>query len=78
MHLLAVKEALAEERDEAENAEICRAAAGAFLRDHLGRWCPKLDAWLEANACSELYGTAGSLLGRFIELDMEDRERCAV
>ncbi len=73
MHLLAVKEMLAEERDETENAAICRDASGAFLRDHLGRWGARFGRELEAAASGEVYRAAGALLGRFLELELSSR-----
>jgi DMSO reductase family type II enzyme chaperone len=70
MHLLAVKEALAEERGESANAEICRDAAAAFLREHLARWCGRLRSRLEQTSPAELYRLAGEALDRFVELDL--------
>ncbi len=73
MHLLAVKEALARLESRAgENADICREAARAFLRDHLGRWAQRLSERLEENAADPVYATAGRLLGRFVALDAEE------
>ena len=74
MHLLAVKEALAKARDETEKAEICRDGAASFLRDHLGRWCAKLCAQLQAESGGQLYQAAGELLVQFVKLDIEDRK----
>ncbi len=70
MHLLAVKQALAEDRGETENAAICRDASAAFLRDHLGRWCPRFGTQLENTAHSDVYRAAGALLGHFVELEL--------
>ncbi|MEE9279767.1 MAG: molecular chaperone TorD family protein [Myxococcota bacterium] len=70
MHLLAVKQALAEDRGESENAAICRDASAAFLRDHLGRWCPRFGAQLEDAAHGGVYRAAGAVLGRFVELEL--------
>ena len=74
MHLLAVKEAVAEVKGEPENAAICRDGAVSFLRDHLGRWCPKLCARLQADGAGQLYQAAGELLVQFVKLDIEDRK----
>ncbi len=70
MHLLAVKEALAR-RDEggSEHVEICRAAAHAFLRDHLARWAPRFAEGLEDAEADPLYASAGRLLDGFVALD---------
>ncbi|MFQ5873874.1 MAG: molecular chaperone, partial [Dehalococcoidia bacterium] len=70
MHLLAVKESIAlQEEGEGEHAEVCRGASRAFLRDHLGRWAPRLGARLvEANA-DPVYSAAGQLLGSFVAFD---------
>ena len=70
MHLLAVKQAVAEERGEVERAEICRDAAVAFLRDHLGRWHTKLNEHLERSGRGPVYPLAGEMLAGFIELEM--------
>ena len=55
-----------------ETADICRDAARAFLRDHLGRWAGRLSERLEENAADPVYATAGRLLGRFVALDAEE------
>jgi DMSO reductase family type II enzyme chaperone len=73
MHLLAVKEGVAEESGESANAELCRDAATTFLRDHLARWCPKLEASLEEVAAGPVYRTAGELVARFVSLDLGSR-----
>ncbi len=73
MHLLAVKEALAGERAEAENIQICREGAASFLHDHLGRWCEKLRAGLEDRDCGELYLVAADVLVQFVKLDIKYR-----
>ena len=65
MHLLAVKQAVAEERGEVERAEICRDAAVAFLRDHLGRW-------IERNQQNQ--DVAPKVQEMYEEADLEKRE----
>lgn len=40
--VVSLKEAYALARGEETKAEVCRVAAAAFLRDHLGRWTPAL------------------------------------
>jgi putative dimethyl sulfoxide reductase chaperone len=69
LHLLAVKAAHAEHCGDSENAEICRDASAAFLRDHLARWCSRLSAWLDVNACADSYRLAGKVLASFVKLD---------
>ena len=70
MHLLAVKEMLAQgEDDGAEHAAICRDAARAFLRDHLGRWTDRFAARLEETGADPAYVAAGRVLDRFVALD---------
>ena len=70
MHLLAVKEGLADTGGQSENAAICRDASASFLRDHLGRWCPDFGAQLARDGHGEVYRAAGALLSRFVELDL--------
>lgn len=72
MHLLAIKEAVAEQRGEEEHAAVCRDAAAAFLRDHLAPWCPKLRDRIADSSPAQLYRAAGQALARFVELDLAD------
>ncbi len=70
MHLLALKQAIAEEAEDGdENAAICRDAARAFLRDHLGRWTDRFAARLEETGADPAYVAAGRVLDRFVALD---------
>lgn len=72
MHLLAVKEIVAEQKGgRDEQAQICRDAQRAFLRDHLGRWSGRLAARLDTTADGPFYPAAGRLLDRFVFLDAE-------
>jgi DMSO reductase family type II enzyme chaperone len=72
MNLLAVKEAVALQLEgDGEHAEICRDASRAFLRDHLGRWAPRLGERLAAADGEPVYGHAGRLLGGFVTFDAE-------
>ena len=72
MNLLAVKESIAlQDEGEGEHAEICRNASRAFLRDHLGRWAPRLGECLAAADGDPVYSGAGRLLSAFIALDAE-------
>lgn len=70
MHLLAIKEALAEERGESERAALCREAAVSFLREHLGRWAGKVRDRLE-EGCGTVYPRAAAVLEGFVALDTE-------
>ncbi len=70
MHLLAVKQALAEAAGEEDNSEVCRDAAATFLAEHLGRWTEKLATHLEETAEETLYCTAGQLLAGFVGREM--------
>ena len=70
MHLLAVKQALAESCGETERVEICQAAALAFLRNDLGRWSGSLASHLDEESCPEVYRTAGRLLADFVDMDL--------
>ena len=72
MNLLAVKEFIAlQDEGEGEHAEVCRNASRSFLRDHLGRWAPRLGECLAAADSDPVYSSAGRLLGGFIALDAE-------
>jgi DMSO reductase family type II enzyme chaperone len=70
MHLLAVKEAVAEADGRPEQAGICRDAARAFLSEHLARWTSCFAARLEAVDTDPAYAAAGCLLDRFVERDV--------
>ena len=76
MHLLAVKEALAEAQENPEGVEICRDAARSFLRDHLGRWYPKFCSRLREAAAGPVYAAAGQLLERFLDLEASRAAAC--
>lgn len=69
MHLLAVKQAHADERGEPERAEVCCRAAATFLRDHLGRWTGPLRDSLRAAGCPETYRLAADVLAGFVALE---------
>ncbi len=70
MHLLAVKQAIAEEAEGGdEHAAICRDAARAFLRDHLCRWTGSFAEKLGEASREPLYATAGSLLDLWVAHD---------
>jgi TorA maturation chaperone TorD len=71
MQLLAAKEAvaLADEGD-GEHAALCRDAARAFLRDHLGRWAGGFAAALEAGSEEPFYRAAARLLAGFVAAEV--------
>ncbi|MBW2245445.1 MAG: molecular chaperone TorD family protein [Deltaproteobacteria bacterium] len=72
MNLLAVKQAIAlQDEGEGEHSEVCRNASRAFLRDHLGRWAPRLGECLAAANGDPIYSSAGRLLGGFVAFDAE-------
>ncbi|MDP3937529.1 MAG: molecular chaperone TorD family protein [Deltaproteobacteria bacterium] len=70
MHLLAVKELVAgQSGGQEEQAQICREAQRAFLKDHLGRWSGRLRERLAMTAEGPFYAAAGELLERFVVSD---------
>lgn len=72
MNLLAVKEAVAlQDEGAGEHAEVCRDASRAFLRDHLGRFAPRLGERLLEGENDPVYASAGRLLGGFVAFDAE-------
>ncbi len=71
MHLLAVKAAMAKVQHNPEGEEICRDAAGTFLRDHLSRWYPRFCRSLEEASTGSVYAAAARLLERFLNLEMK-------
>lgn len=72
MNLLAVKESIAlHDEGPGEHAEICRNASRAFLRDHLGRFAPRLGDCLAESNNDPVYRGAGRLLGGFVAFDAE-------
>jgi TorA maturation chaperone TorD len=75
MNLLAVKEALAlQEEGEAAHAKTCRDASRAFLRDHLGRWAPRLGECMVETGKDPLFRAAGRLLRDFVAFDSDTIE----
>ena len=70
MNLLAVKESIAlQEESDGEHAGICRDASRAFLRDHLGRWAPRLGRLLAESDADPVFRAAGRLLCDFVTFD---------
>jgi len=72
MNLLAVKESIAlQEEGAGDHARTCHDASRSFLRDHLGRWAPRLaERLIEADA-HPVYTSAGRLLAGFIPFDAD-------
>jgi TorA maturation chaperone TorD len=70
MQLLAAKEAVAlAEEGNGEHAAVCRDAARAFLRDHLGRWVGSFADAVEAGAEEPFYRAAARVLAGFVAHD---------
>jgi len=64
--VVALKEAWALARGEAEPAEVARAAAAAFLRDHLGRWLPAFASLAAQREPGSGYAVLASLAARLV------------
>jgi TorA maturation chaperone TorD len=72
MNLLAVKESLAlQEKGEGTHAKTCRDASRAFLRDHLGRWAPRLGNCMGQTSDDPIFRVAGRLLRDFVAFDSD-------
>ncbi len=56
-----------------EEAETCRGAEDAFLRDHLGRWLPPFCRRLAAEAASPYYRALAELAVAFLEGELGKR-----
>ncbi len=70
MQLLAAKEAMAlGDEGDGERAAVCRDAARAFLRDHLGRWVERFAEAVETGASEPFYRAAARLLAGFVAHD---------
>jgi TorA maturation chaperone TorD len=70
MQLLAAKEAVAlGDEGEGERAAVCREAARAFLRDHLGRFVERFADAVEAGTREPFYLAAARLLAGFVTHD---------
>lgn len=67
MSLLLAKEAYAGIHGLAEEAALCRDAAGKFLQDHVGRWVHAFAGRLEACTSSPFYQVLSRMLRRFVE-----------
>ncbi len=64
--VVALKEAYALSREDAAPAEVARAAAAAFLRDHLGRWAPAFASLAVRRGPGTGYAVLASLAARLV------------
>jgi len=71
MYALALKEAYALETGIPEHLEICVAAQGKFLQDHLGRWVNLFAQSVALNASGSLYETVAQFTADFVQTDAE-------
>lgn len=71
MYLLALKEAYALARAEAEHAEICSDAQRKFLRDHLGRWMNLFAERVAQNSPNSVYQQLAAFAAAFVRADAE-------
>ena len=69
MHVLAVKEAYALDREWMEQAEVCREAQAQFLRDHLGRWAPAFLRRLADDGKSGIFNVLAGVTTACLEAD---------
>ncbi len=71
IHFLALKEAIAREKNEKKNMKICADAERNFLEDHLGRWTDAFYKYLKKNSGSKFYTTMSNMVDIFVGLDAE-------
>jgi DMSO reductase family type II enzyme chaperone len=69
MHILALKEAYALETGIPEHVEICVAAQGKFLQDHLGRWVNLFAQSVALNASGSVYEMVSQFTADFVCAD---------
>ncbi|MBM4423693.1 MAG: hypothetical protein FJ030_09915 [Chloroflexi bacterium] len=69
MHVLALKEAYAAERDVLEHVEICIDAQRKFLQEHLGKWVGLFAESLARSAEEGPYVTLARFAADFVEAD---------
>ncbi len=69
MHVLALKEAYAAERDVLEHVEICIDAQRKFLQEHLGKWVGLLAESLAQSAEEGPYVSLARFAADFVEAD---------
>lgn len=61
MAVLGLKHALAIARGDGDGRDVCRAAAGRFLGDHLGRWLPALAGRIAQRSADGGYAAAAAI-----------------
>jgi DMSO reductase family type II enzyme chaperone len=71
LSFLARKEAYAIEHLGPDEVEECRRSQEHFLRDHVGCWVPGFSARLQVVADHPFFVAIGSLLGMWIETDLD-------
>lgn len=71
MSVLALKEAAALAEGEDEHVEITRAAAAAFLRDHLGRWGEAFAEAVTETDPAPYYAAGAAALGAWLRAETE-------
>ncbi|OGN85823.1 MAG: hypothetical protein A2X23_13875 [Chloroflexi bacterium GWC2_73_18] len=64
--IVALKEAYALARGDETMAEVCRVAAAAFMRDHLGRWAPAFAGLIQQRAPACGYAALAALAARVV------------
>lgn len=74
MHWLQTKEAHALERNEESNAQVCRDAARAFLKEHPGCWIPSVGQRLLQETRLPFYRHVGQALVDFIDSECQGLE----
>lgn len=77
MHVLALKEALAHQHGESEQAAVCADAQKKFFRDHLGRWAQAYGAALMRlphTPPGAFYRLLGYLLDALVEWDCLEQQ----
>lgn len=69
MHLLCLKEAIAEDESNEGAVAICRVAQSKFLREHLCVWLPRFVARLEKAGATGFYPALAGLATAFVQAD---------
>lgn len=73
LSFLVARRLAAEAEGLAEQAEVCREAEEAFLRDHLGRWLGALCRKVEEAEPAAFYAALARLGGRFVAAELAQR-----
>lgn len=68
---LLLKESLALEKGQAENAAVCAGARTGFWNDHFSHWMPRFAACLAAEPSAHFYRDAARFLERFVRSEAE-------